>query len=203
MGIFFPAPDEVVALVKNVMEQYHPDLVKAKVDIGVSFAMSSNENQPSLKEHGQPTFGLTKIVRPQDRVRKAIDVELWLDAEEWGTDRMEHKLAKIDHLLMRLEVKKPKPKKKKKMTAHGSDEENQEHEEQEFQKDAADRPVLKMRKSDLFVQGGYREVMERHGQFAPESLMLDKAKAVANSACEVAKSQESIEVKEVVEVVKV
>src|SRR4051812_10206920 len=111
MSIYFPADEDVLALVKKVMGDNHHDLVKARVDIGVTFALSSKECQPALKEHGQPTFGFTKIISPKDRIRKGIDVELWIDGDEWGTDRIEHKLAKIDHLLTRVEVKKPKPKK--------------------------------------------------------------------------------------------
>lgn len=195
MSIYFSADDTVLAQVKSVMGKYHQDLVKGRIEVGVTFAISSKENQPALKEHGQPTFGMAKIVAAKDRIRKGIDVELWLDGDEWGQDSLQHKLAKIDHLLMRIEVKKQKPKKKKKNGAarHGTDEENQEHEEQEFQVDNGGKAVLKMRKPDLFVPGGYREVIERHGAFAPECIILDHARVVANAACEVA---DAVEVEE-------
>lgn len=187
MSICFVADDSVMILVKKVMAENHPDLVKAKVDVGVTFALSAKEGQPALSEHGHPTFGITKIIASKDRVRKNIDMELWLDGDEWGTDQPSHKMAKIDHLLMRVEVKKPKPKKKKKSKAaqHGTDEENKEHEEQEFLLDAGGRAVLKKRKPDLFVPGGFREVIERYGDFAPECLILDRARIVADAACKV------------------
>ncbi len=138
MSICFVADDKVMALARKVMTDCHPELVRAKVDLGVTFALSAKEAQPALKEHGQATFGLTRIVAAKDRIRKGIDIELWLDGDEWGTDTEDARWAKLDHLLQRIEVKKPKPKKsKKKKAAHGSDEENQQHEEAEFLLDAA------------------------------------------------------------------
>lgn len=193
MSIFFPADDGVMALVKKVMKDNHEELVRANVDVGLTFALSSKEEQPALKEHGQPTFGYTKIVAPKDRVRKSIDVELWLDGDEWGTDNAETRYAKLDHLLQRIEVKKPKPKKPKKgkKAVHGSDEENKEHEEAEFLVDAGGKAVLKMRKPDLFVPGGYREVIERNGKYAPEISILDRARYLADNAVKVFTDEEA------------
>lgn len=193
MSIFFPADDSVMALVRKVMKDNHEELIRANVDIGVTFALSAKENQPALKEHGQPTFGYTKIVAPKDRVRKSIDVELWLDGDEWGTDNAEARYAKVDHLLQRVEVKKPKPKKPKKgkKAVHGSDEENQQHEESEFVLDAGGKAKLQMRKPDLFVPGGYRGVIERNGKYAPEVMILDNARRLADAAVKVFDDEEA------------
>jgi hypothetical protein len=194
MSIFFPADDSVLALVRKVMKDNHEDLVKARVDVGVTFAISSKENQPALKEHGQPSFGMTKIVPPKDRVRKNIDVELWLDGDEWGTDSDLTRYAKVDHLLQRVEIKKPKPKKKKKKNSaaqHGSEEENAQHEEQEFLVDAGGKAILKPRKPDLFVPGGFREVIERNGKHAPECLILDQARRLMDLAVKVFDDEEA------------
>ncbi len=192
MSICFVADDSVLALARKVMNDHHPELVRAKVDFGVTFALSAKEGQSALKEHGQSTFGLTKIIAAKDRIRKGIDVELWLDGDEWGTDSDEIRWGKLDHLFQRIEVKKPKPKKnkKKKKAAHGSDEENQQHEEQEFLTDAGGRAVLKFRKPDLFTVGGYREVIERNGDNAPECVILDAARSVADAACKVCADEE-------------
>ncbi len=193
MSVFFPADDNVLALVRKVMKDNHEDLVKARVDVGVTFGISSKENQPALKEHGQQSFGYTKIVPPKDRVRKNIDVELWLDGDEWGTDRDLTRYAKIDHLLQRVEVKKPKTKKKKKNSAaqHGTEEENAQHEEQEFMVDAGGKAILKPRKPDLFVPGGYREVIERNGRHAPECMTLDTARRLMDVAIKVFDDEEA------------
>lgn len=193
MSIFFPADDSVMALVQKVMKDNHEDLVKARVDIGVTFALSSKEEQPALKEHGAQSFGYMKIVPPKDRVRKNIDVELWLDGDEWGTDSDLTRYAKIDHLLQRIEVKKPKVKKNKKgkPAAHGSDEENQQHEESEFLTDAGGKAILKPRKPDLFVPGGYREVIERNGKHAPECMILDHARRLMDMAVKVFEEEEA------------
>lgn len=193
MAIFFPADDNVLSLARKVMNDNHEDLVKARVDIGVTFAISSKEDQPALKEHGQVTFGIAKIVAPKDRVRKSIDVELWIDGDEWGTDHAHVRYAKLDHLLQRIEVKKPKPKKKKKNKAaqHGSEEENQQHEESEFLVDAGGKAILRMRKPDLFVYGGFREVIERNGSSAPECLTLDHARRIMDVAVKVYNDEEA------------
>lgn len=193
MSIFFPADDGVMALVRKVMKDNHEELVRANVDVGVTFALSAKDNQPALKEHGQPSFGYTKLVAPKDRVRKSIDVELWLDGDEWGTDDADIRYAKVDHLLQRIEVKKPKPKKPKagKKAVHGTDEENQQHAEQEFLLDAGGKAVLKMRHPDLFVPGGYRSVIERNGKHAPEILILDRARHLADAAVKVFTDEEA------------
>ncbi len=191
MSIFFPADDNVLALVRKVLNDNHEDLVKARVDVGVTFGLSSKESQPALKEHGQQSFGFTRIVPPKDRVRKNIDVELWLDGDEWGTDSDLIRYAKIDHLLQRVEVKKPKPKKKKKGTSHGTDDENQQHEEQEFLVDAGGKAILKPRKPDLFVPGGYRDVIERNGRHAPECVILDTARRLMDQAVKVFDDEEA------------
>jgi len=184
-SIYFEAPDEIVDLVQRVMRKNHQDLVKAKVDVGVLFALSAQESQPALKEHGQQVEGIIKIIAPRDRVKKKIDVEMILDGDEWKTNRDEHKIGLIDHLLARLEIKKPKPKKKKRQNVHGSDSEREEAEaQQEFMLDAGGRAVLKMRKSDIYVGVGFRDVIERNGAFAPEYRAIEKARALAEAACE-------------------
>ncbi len=182
-----------MALVRKVMKDNHEELVRANVDVGVTFALSSKENLPALKEHGQPSFGFTRLVAPKDRVRKSIDVELWLDGDEWGTDNAEVRYAKVDHLLQRVEVKKPKPKKPKKgkKAVHGTDEENKDHAESEFLTDAGGKAILKMRQPDLFVPGGYRGVIERNGRYAPEVLILDRARMLADAAVKVFTDEEA------------
>lgn len=179
--IYFPSDDKVLSLLKQVVGLYHSDLAKAKVEFGVTFALAGGENQPALKEHGQPAFGLLKIISPADR-RKGIDVELYLDGDEWGRDAHETQVAKLDHLLQRLEVRKPKPKKKKRTATHGNVEETQEHEESEFLLDGAGKPLLRRRKPDLYLPVGFRDVIERHGQRAPEYIAAEAAMLVAKNA---------------------
>jgi hypothetical protein len=183
-SIFTPAHESVHNLVNHAIRQWYPELLKAKVEIGVLFAISARETQPALKENGHPVPGTIKIVSPKDRISKKYDVELILDGDEWGSDSAQHQLAKIDSFLARLEIKKPKPKKpkKSKATVHGNDEENQQHQPDEFMVDDAGRPKLRLRKGDWNAGYGSREVVERHGQFAPEVLSLDKAQAVVQAA---------------------
>lgn len=189
MSIFFSADDIVMALVRKVMNDNHPDLVKTKVEVGVTFALSSKDDQPALKEHGQSSFGMTKIVAPKDRVRKNIDVELWIDGDEWSNDSPEHRYAKVDHLLTRIEIKKPKPKKKKKPNTDRQDNDDEQDTEEPLV-DAGGKAVLKIRKTDLFVSSGYRQVIERNGAYAPECLILNRAKVVADAAIKTFEEEE-------------
>jgi hypothetical protein len=180
-SIYIPANADVLALVKKVAGEWHPDLIKAQAEFGVLLVLAASETQPAVKENGHAVEGTIKIVAPKDRITKKFDVEILLDGDEWKTDREEHKVAKIDHLLSRLEVKKPRPKKKKGGGAvHGSDEEREAHQEAEFAMDDYGRPQLKLRKGDWNVGYGFADVVKRHGNFAPEVKALDKARAVVD-----------------------
>lgn len=183
--IYFTGDEKVLSLLKQVANLYHTDLIKAKVEFGITFALAGNEAQPALKEHGQPTFGFVKIIGPADR-RKGVDVEVFMDGDEWGRDSHDTQVAKLDHLLQRLEVRKPKPKKKKKSSAatHGSEQETQDHEESEFMLDGNGRPILRKRKPDLCLPVGFREVIERNGHYAPEYGAAENAMLVAKNARE-------------------
>lgn len=173
---------DIHALVAKTMKDWHPDLIKAQVKIGVIMALAARETQPALKENGHQVEGTIKIVSPKDRISKNYDAEMLLDGDEWTSDRPEHKVAKIDRLLCRLEMKKPKPKKKKhKAAVHGSEEETAQHEEPEFETDDGGRPKLKIRKGDWNSGYGFRDVVLRHGNFAPEIKLLNEAKAIVES----------------------
>jgi hypothetical protein len=183
-SIYIPANDAVIAMVKKVAGQWHPDLIKAKVDFGILLVLAASEKtQPAVKENGHAVGGTIKIVNPKDRITKKFDVEILLDGDEWKTDRDEHKVAKFDHLLSRLEVKKPKAKKKKGGggAVHGKDEEREDHAESEFAMDDYGRPQLKIRKGDWNVGYGFADVVKRHGDFSPEVKALDKARAIVDS----------------------
>jgi hypothetical protein len=174
---------EVSEFVDHAIKHWHPDLNRVKVKIGTLFVMSTRETQPALKEGGHPVEGTIKIVPLKDRVTKDFDVEMLLDCDEWQRGKTEHRLALVDHLLSRLEVKKPKPKKKKKSrgsegAVHGTDEERANHEEPEFMTDDSGRPMLKLRKGDWNTGIGFRDVVERHGRFSVEHRNLDRAQAM-------------------------
>lgn len=187
-SIYMKADEKINTLVTYAIDNWHPDLSKSKVKVGVLFVLSARESQPPLKENGHQVEGTIKIVPLKDRVTKDFDVEMLLDGDEWGHGKNEHHLALIDHLLSRLEVRKPKQKKKKKSkgsdgAVHGSDEDRKEHEDPEFMTDDIGRPILKLRKGDWNAGIGFRDVVERHGGFSIEQRNLEKAQAVVDAVC--------------------
>ncbi len=187
-SIYFPADNNIVTLVQYIQRERHPEQIKARVEIGVLMALSGRETQPALKEHGQAVEGTIKIIAPKDRVSKKFDVEMILDGDEWKTNNHHHQIGLIDHLLARLELRKPKIKKKKKQHHQGTDEEQAQVAEEEFVTDDGGRPMLRMRKSDIYVGVGFRDVIERNGRFAPEFRAIEKASIVAEAACLVAET---------------
>jgi hypothetical protein len=181
-NIYVKTDESIMTLVNHVMQQWHSDLAKARVRVGVLFALSARESQPALKENGHAVDGTIKIVPLKDRVTKDFDVEMLLDGDEWGANKQEHRLAIIDHLLMRLEVRKPKLKKKKKRVVHGDNTEREDHEEPEFLSDDIGRPILKLRKGDWNAGIGFRDVVVRHGAYSIEARNLERARVIVEEA---------------------
>jgi Putative phage metallopeptidase len=189
-NIYLMADESINLLVNSVIKNWHPDLFKVNLKVGALFALAGRETQPAIKENGHEVEGIIKIVPLKDRVSKGYDVEMILDGDEWKDNQHNHKIAVIDHLLSRLEVKKPKKKKdKKKLAVHGTDDEVKQHEPDEFITDDIGRPVLKIRRGDWNAGFGFREVVERHGLFSPESRNLDKASIIVAAALRIYKEE--------------
>lgn len=186
-SIYMKADANIHSLVDHAISSWHPDLAKTKVKVGVLFVLAARESQPPLKENGHHVEGTVKIVPLKDRVTKDFDVEMLLDGDEWTAGKSEHHLALVDHLLSRLEVRRPKKKKKKSKgsegAVHGSDEERKDHEEQEFLTDDIGRPIIKLRKGDWNAGIGFRDVVDRHGGFSVEKRNLDKAQIIIDGVC--------------------
>ncbi len=186
-SLYMRADERIAELVATAMTSWHPTLTKAGVKIGILFVLSARESQPALKENGHPVEGTIKIVSLKDRVSKGFDVEMLLDGDEWSHNQEPHKLALVDHLLSRLEIRKPKAKKKKKAkgsegAVHGEDGEREEHEEQEFMMDDIGRPIIKIRKADWRAGNGFREVVERHGPYSVEYRTTQQAWMIVETA---------------------
>lgn len=184
-SVYFKADDSVKTIIGDVIRQWHPDLMKSQITIGILFAVSAKDDQPAIKEAGYAVDGTIKIVPLKDRVTKCFDVEIILDGDAWKTKSEKHRIAFIDHLLSRLELKKPTKQKNKKSDAvHGEDEDREEHDSednQEYLTDDIGRPVFKMRKCDWNAGLGFRDVVERHKLFAPECDSVNNAKLIIDS----------------------
>jgi hypothetical protein len=169
-NIYFKASEEHHKIAYNVMSKYHSDLSKARVQIGLLLTLSNKEDQPAIKDGA---FGLIKIVPVKDRVTKQFDVELIVDGDIWNK-KPELRDPLIDHLLNKLEVKKPKPKK--------TDKAKSDDEEMDVLVDDIGRPVIKMRKCDLNAVAGFSEVASRHGDISIEVLQLKEMSSKIEAA---------------------
>ena len=141
MSIYFKADQATVNLVGDAVRTWHPELRKAQIIVGVLFAVSNKEGQAAIKEAGHEVDGIIKIVPLKDRVSKGFDVEMILDGDSWKQKGEKYNIAFVDHLLSRLELKKPKSKKSKNEKAS---DESEAQEEAEYMQDDIGRPVLKI-----------------------------------------------------------
>ena len=69
-SIYFKADDSVKVMIGDVIRQWHPELLKSQIRIGILFALSTKDDQPALKEAGYEVDGIIKIVPLKDRVTK-------------------------------------------------------------------------------------------------------------------------------------
>ena len=162
-NLYFKANDDHLKIAYSVMGKYHPELKKARIQLGLLITMSNKENQPALKDGA---YGVIKIVPVKDRVTKQFDVELIVDGDIWNK-RQDLREPLIDHLLSKLEVKKHKNNKKS-----PDPEDKTADDAEEFVTDDIGRPIIKMRKCDLTAISGFAEVATRHGDSSIEVLQL-------------------------------
>lgn len=165
------ADDKTTAAVLKVMRQHHQPLDLAGVKVGVLIAY--NPDGPAVKHGGYPARATVRVVPLKDRLTKGYDAEMLIDQMELDLMRPEHLNALVDHELTHLELvmKKVKPPKGKKVEA-------------EFivARDDLDRPKLKTRLGDWNAGDGFKEVVQRHGDYAPEFENIQRAKAAADAA---------------------
>jgi hypothetical protein len=163
------AEAEIVQQVGNVMEAHHTPLSSAEVRVGV--LMAYNAEGAAVKSGGYPARASIRVVPHKDRVTKGYDAEMVIDRMEWESMRTEHREALIDHELMHLELKMKKVKGPK-----GSPPDHA------IDRDDQGRPKLKMRNGDWDAGVGFREVVARHGDYAPEFENLTRARSMAEAA---------------------
>ena len=150
---YHPAGDGVDWLVKQVMENNHPDLHREGVTVG-TLRVFSDDGAP-LKSKGYPAIADIKPTSLEDRVRGLPDAKLRLDGSAWGDMTPEARTALIDHELTHLELVCDKETGDPVRDDHG-------------------RPRLKSRPHDWEI-GGFDEVVRRHGDHAPELRALRAA----------------------------
>lgn len=183
--IYWKADEEIQKKLTLAMDQWHHDLAKANVRIGIIMAANPKDG-PAVSHGGYPALATIKIVPLKDRITKGYDAEMLIDATFWKTTTDETRMALLDHELSHLELKKPKERKPEKKSKH-PDEEPVDPEDddtiagQSFLVDDIGRPILKTKKGDWNVGDGFAEVVRRHGVHAIERVNIKNAEAIINT----------------------
>jgi len=137
-----PSPDDDVAdLLKEARQTYRPDLDQADVTISVLFA-------DECSHHGYAAAAVIQINSVKNRVNGMADCTLTIDETWWADHNRVKQIGLLHHELVHILIVRDK--------AGG------------VKTDAAGRPKLKQRKHD-FVQGGFWEVAQQHGENSPEA----------------------------------
>lgn len=169
------ADDRIQAALAAVMRAEHQPLHAAGVKVGVLLAY--NPDGPAIKRHGSAARATVKVVPLKDRLTKGFDAELLIDQSECDLMRPAHLNALIDHELSHLVV----VTKKEKAPKRGK---NQPKAPPAvvIARDDLGRPKLKTRPGDWDAGDGFKDVVARHGDYAPEYENLRRAKAAADAA---------------------
>ena len=158
MAIYRTADRNVTDLLRQVMNQHHPELLEYEVRITVLMANVATDpktGEPkaphALTHNGWPAQAIVKVNSHVDRVAGKADADLKIDEENWNglTDRQREAL--LHHELLHLEVR--------------CDEEGG------VQTDDSGRPKLKIRPHD-YDCSGFHQVAQTYREDAPEARAL-------------------------------
>lgn len=158
------APQEIVKLVRSVMQEHHAALAYCEVRVDVLMADGGEDKngikKPVLKLHGYPCAATVKIVSLKQRALGQGDALITIDQATWdGLDATERK-GVIDHELLHLEV-----------AAEGGGVVQVDPDTGAIvgapKYDDHERPRLKTKLHDWQL-GGFRQIAQRYGEKALE-----------------------------------
>jgi hypothetical protein len=155
MPTYSKADDDTIDLVRKIMEKYHHDLAAEDVTVDVLWAYADG-GEP-LKLRGYPAAAIIGITSLKDRVLGVADAVIRIDGTHWNGLNGMCRTALIDHELTHLELCR-------------------DPESNEPLRDDHNRPRLKSRPHDWEI-GGFDEIVQRHGKYAPEKMSLESALA--------------------------
>lgn len=158
---------EAREMLAAVVHKWHRSLHDAGVTWDV--LMASNDTGPAVKSGGNPVAVDVRIANLIARVKGARDVEVVIDLAWWDNASAKHRRALLDHAAIRIELAKIK----------GYDPETGEI---SCARDDVNRPKLAKRKGDWCAGNGYRNVVERHGEWAVEFENLNRCFTLAKAA---------------------
>lgn len=148
-------PDEVLALMKDVLREHHKSLQDAAVTVLCMFADAGEDEEgrpvPAVKLHGVPCAATVRKTSARDRACGMADAVITIDKRIWYACEDPARRALLDHELEHLVV--------------------EFDEEGVLRLDTSDRPVVKLRLHDWELHG-FENVVERHGLAAIETLSL-------------------------------
>lgn len=146
MPLYENVDNEVTDRITRLIEDHHPHLLEAEVDVRALMATPKEKEGPPVKLHGYPCLATIKKVGLSERVQGLGDALITIDKLQWDAMSDVQRDALIDHELTHLMVKmKGKT----------------------VQRDDAGRPKLEMALHDWQL-GGFAEISARYGIDAPE-----------------------------------
>lgn len=167
-----PLPaDPVLPLLAHCMERWHERLHKAKVRVGILWAL--NEDGPALKHGGYPVLAKIKPASLELRVISRMyggdgfDALLKIDEEQYRDLDDDSKAALLDHEL-----------------AHLDTVEKDVDGRTVLQRDDIGRPKLRTVEGDWNGGDGFTAVIARHGEWAIELISARRAWGYAKAALE-------------------
>jgi hypothetical protein len=144
------APDQIVAMVSQLLHRYYSELVEVNFDIAVVIESSYKDDElcQGLALHGMDCAATISKISAKNRLYNPADALItldgfWLDQHPEDADR----LAVLDHEIRHIQLNM-----KKEAVVIGED----------------GRPKFKLRPDELYFTG-FLNVVERHGMAAGEA----------------------------------
>ncbi len=141
------AGEDVMSIVRDVMDKHHSHLVALELRVGV-ILVESEDDEPAIQVHGSPAAAKISRVPLKRRLFMPLDVVIEVDQSVWDELSDPQQQALFDHELSHVVVKKKR------------------NDLIDF--DADERPKL-MLVPDDWVLSGFRDVVERWGADALEA----------------------------------
>lgn len=159
MKSYHPCPATVRDRVDAMIAKFHPELKSARVKIDLVFVFDEDEDgdHPALTLHGYPCLAVVRKLGVKDRAMGRGDAEIVIDEHRYIELTAKQQDALLDHELYHLVVVLDGTKPKR---------------------DAAARPVLRIRKHDRQF-GWFDAIASRHGE---NSIEIQQARQLISSA---------------------
>ncbi len=170
------APDDVLAIIRRIINQYHPDLAETGAKVGA--IMASNESGPAVKLHGTAALATIQAVSAKRRPHCPYDAEITIDAGEWNQLVPAQQDALIHHELLHCRRKEHSEKKLDKLRKENPD-------CPAWRIDNLGRPVLGTVPADMTPGDAWAECIRIYGpnaiEFVTAKRFAEFAEAAMNS----------------------